>query len=166
MKRNSAIVGIIVVLVLMGLITPVFALGADEKKEFDRILDLSLAELTKGAGDLLDKKYSDENWDAHKFPEYVFTNDSVETGYMVAVKVPKLLKKSRCYCFCDAMGHKNLLHCFWKKGKAGKAFDDHAANCKICNAQAMLAFLWKEMGASDKDISKGMNDYFIKAYHK
>ena len=118
-----------------------FAFSGDEKKEFDRILKLSLDQLTKEAGDLLDKKYPDENWDSYKFPQYVYTNDSVEAGYMVAVKVPQLLKKSRCYCFCDAMGHKNLLHCFWKKGKAGKEFETLATNSlgEICMATPAIA---------------------------
>jgi hypothetical protein len=136
-------------------------LSGDQKKEFDRILDLPLAKLTEEATALVQKKYPNENWDSYKFPEYVFTNDWVEVGYVIAVKVPELLKKSRCYCFCEAMGHENLLDCFWKKGQVGKQFDDHAANCKICCVQAMLAFLWKEMGASDEDISQGMNDYFL-----
>ena len=59
------------------------------------------------------------------------------------------------------MGHENLLHCFWKKGKVGKKLDAHGADCKICCIQAMLAFLWKEMCASDDDISKGMINYFL-----
>ena len=24
-----------------------------------------------------------------------------------------------CYCFCDAMGHKSLLNCFFEKGEGG-----------------------------------------------
>ncbi len=161
MKPQSKITAIVLALVLVSSSTPAFSLSGDQQKEFDRILDLPVATLTEEAGALLEKKYPDENWDSYKFPKYVFTNDSVEVGYMIAVKVPELLKKSQCYCFCEAMGHENLLHCFWKKGKAGKKLDAHGADCKVCWIQAMLAFLWKEMGASDEDISQGGINYFL-----
>jgi len=58
------------------------------------------------------------------------------------------------------MGHKSLLYCFWKEGKPGGEFDDYAADCDICVSQAMLAFLWKNLGASDEEILKGMEKKF------
>jgi hypothetical protein len=144
-----------------------------QQKEFDRILNLPMAELTSEAVQVLDKKYPKEDWDSYNFPAYVYTNDSVELGYKIAVKEhdflgglkaeekkPGLLGKVSCYCFCDFMGHKNLLHCFWKDGKIGGKFDDHAAYCNICYGQAMLAFLWNELGASDEEIIKGMEKKF------
>jgi hypothetical protein len=100
---------------------------------------------------------------------FVFTSESVEVGYKIAVKESELLgnpdiavkeQSIPCYCFCDAMGHKSLLHCFWKEGKAGGEFDDHAAGCNICYGQAMFAFLWKNLGASDQEILKGMEKKF------
>lgn len=153
------------------LLVPLAAAGMDEKQqqEFDRIAGLKMADLTRESAALLDKKYPDEDWDAWKFPSYVFTSESVEVGYKIAVKEPELLGNPDitvkeqgipCYCFCDAMGHKSLLHCFWKKGKAGGKFDDHAASCNICYGQAMLAFLWKNLGASDQEILKGMEKKF------
>jgi hypothetical protein len=56
----------------------------------------------------------------------------------------------------DAMGHKNLLHCFLKDSKVGGKYDDHAVGCNICYGQAMLALLWKNAGASDEETLKGM----------
>lgn len=95
----------------------------------------------------------------------------MEVGYKIAVKEPALLGNPDiavkgsdlsipCYCFCDAMGHKNLLYCFWKEGKVGGEFDDHGANCNICVGQAMLAFLWKNLGATEQEILKGMERKF------
>jgi hypothetical protein len=54
------------------------------------------------------------------------------------------------------MGHKNLLYCFWKDGIPRGEFDDHASNCNICYGQAMLAFLWNDLGATHEEIIKGM----------
>jgi len=145
------------------------AMDAQQQQEFDRIAGLKMAELTKESAALLDKKYLNEDWDKWRFPSYVFTNESVEVGYKIAVKEPELLGNPDiavkeqgipCYCFCDAMGHKSLLHCFWKKGKVGKKFDDHAASCNICYGQAMLAFLWKNLGATDQEILQGMEKKF------
>ena len=133
---------------------------AVDQKEFDRILDLKMEELTAEASTLLEEKYPGEDWDAFRFPKYAFSNDPVETGYRIAVKEPEMLRKIPCYCFCDAMGHKSLLDCFVKEGKVGGEYDDHAVACNICYGQAMLAFLWKNAGASDEEILKGMERKF------
>lgn len=161
----------ILLLTVACLFTPLADAGMDEKqqKEFGRIAALKMADLTREAAALLEKKYPDEDWDVWKFPSFVFTSESVEVGYKIAVKESELLgnpdiavkeQSIPCYCFCDAMGHKSLLHCFWKEGKAGGEFDDHAAGCNICYGQAMLAFLWKNLGASDQEILKGMEKKF------
>jgi len=158
-------------LVGASLLTPpqATAMDAKQKQEFDRIANLKMAELTLEASALLEKKYQNEDWEKWNFPSYVFTSESVEVGYKIAVKEPGLLGNPDiavkeqgipCYCFCDAMGHKSLLHCFWKEGKVGGRFDDHAAGCNICYGQAMLAFLWKNIGASDKEILTGMEKKF------
>ncbi len=144
-----------------------------QQKGFDRIFNLPMGELTSKAGEVLEKKYPKENWDPYNFPAYVYTSDSVEVGYKIAVKEydffgglkaeerkPGLLGTVKCYCFCDVMGHKNLLHCFWKDGKVDDKFDDHAANCNIFYGQAMLAFLLAEVGANEEEIIKGMEKNF------
>jgi len=162
---------LITALAFLALLAPLAAIAMDERQqqEFDRITSLKMADLTREAAALLEKKYPGEDWDRWRFPSYVFTSESVEIGYKIAVKEPELLGNPDiavkeqgipCYCFCDAMGHKSLLHCFWKKGKAGGKFDDHAAGCNICYGQAMLAFLWKNLGASDQEILAGMEKKF------
>ena len=167
LKNIRSFPALLVLFAVLG--APAFAQNTDRQKDFDRIMNLSMADLTDQAARLLEKKYPDEDWDAFDFPTFVFTSDSVEVGYKIAVKEPELLGNPDiavkeqgipCYCFCDAMGHKSLLHCFWKDGKPRGKFDDHAAGCNICYGQAMLAFLWKDLGASEKEILQGMEKKF------
>lgn len=110
----------------------------------------------------LDKKYPGENWGKYKFPKFVYISDAVQTGYKIAVKNPELLAQFSCYCFCEGMGHKNLAYCFLEKGVAGGNFDDHASTCNVCFAQAMMAFLWDEMGATDAEMQKAMKEIYGK----
>lgn len=139
---------------------PALALEPAQQQEYDRVMRLSMAQLTEEATALLKKKYPDEDWDRHRFPKYVYTNESVEVGYKIAVKEPEILTVNTCYCFCDAMGHKSLLACFLKEGKPGAGFDEHAADCNICYGQAMLALLWRQARLSDTQIQKGMAKKF------
>ncbi len=139
---------------------PVLAMEPSQQQEYDRVMRLSMAQLTAESAALLEKKYPDEDWDRYRFPKYVYTNESVEIGYKIAIKEPDILTVNTCYCFCDAMGHKSLLSCFLKEGKPGAEFDEHAADCNICYGQAMLAFLWHQAGLADGDIQKGMAKKF------
>lgn len=150
---------LVVFLLSAGLSIPVFAMDAKQKKEFDKILTMPLAELTVYAKNTLDKKHPGEKWEAYRFPDYVFTNESSEAGYKIAVKYPELLVKIRCYCPCDMVGHKNLLDCFLENGKPG-VYDRHGSFCTICYTQAMLAFLWAELGATDREMAEVMKKRF------
>jgi hypothetical protein len=163
---------LLTVLVTVSLFVPGIAFCLDQQRqmEFDRIFKLNIADLTREAALLLNKKYPDEDWNAYRFPSFVFTSEATEVGYKIAAKEPQSLggteiavKEQRlpCFCSCEAFGHKSLLHCFWQAGKVGGKFDDHAAGCVICYGQAMLAFLWKNLGASDADIIKGMEKKFV-----
>ncbi|HEX9778689.1 MAG TPA: PCYCGC motif-containing (lipo)protein [Geopsychrobacteraceae bacterium] len=163
----TALTTVVLTLVLSG--GPARAMDENQRQRFDRILTMNMQELTTAAAELLERKYPDEDWEQYAFPSFVFTSNSVETGYRIAVKEPDLLGRANvtgktqvipCYCFCDAMGHNNLLYCFWKDGKPGGAYDDHAAGCNICYGQAMLAFLWHELGATHDEIIAGMEKRF------
>lgn len=171
MKKAAILTALFLAATVFTASGPAFALDEAQQQEFDRILHLKMADLTEEAARLLDKKYPDEDWDAYRFPPFVFSSESVEVGYKIAVKEPELLgdpgiavkeESIPCYCFCDAMGHKNLLYCFWKEGKAGGEFDDHAASCNICYGQAMLAFLWADLGADREEIRNGMEKKFAR----
>src|SRR4030042_3321692 len=112
-------------LFLLFVASPAFAMSDAQTKEFNRITNLSMAQLTEEATKALEKKYPNEDWAKYNFPQFVYTNDSTETAYKIAVKEPGLLSKITCYCFCDRMGHQSLLYCFYKEGKADGEFDRH-----------------------------------------
>lgn len=160
---------IAVSLVLMLTCSSSMAMDEQQAKEFNRILTMKMQELTAASFELLSQKYPDEDWEQYDFPAFVFTSESVEAGYKIAVKEPEILGEANvsgkeqvipCYCFCDAMGHKNLLYCFWKDGMPDGEYDDHAASCNICYGQAMLAFLWSDLGATHDEIIAGMEKKF------
>ena len=138
---------VIILALALSILSEGIVFSADHEKEFNEIGKMDLKQLTSRAKAALDKKYPGENWEQYKFPKYVYIHDAVQTAYKIAVRNPELLAKFPCYCFCEPMGHKNLAYCFLEKGVKGK-FDDHASTCNICVTQAMMAFLWVEIGAT------------------
>jgi hypothetical protein len=159
MKSSGLLITFLIAL-LMGHSIPAFAMDKKQEREFHRISVLSLDELTELAQAALKKRYPDEKWEIYHFPDYVFRNESVEAAYKIAVKRPGLLAKIRCYCPCEQIGHKNLLHCYFKNGEPG-VFDKHAVFCSTCYAEALLAFLWAELGATDPEIIEGMKRKYM-----
>ena len=148
---------------LLGLLflfmTPI-VFASNQEKEIQALLKMNLKELTARSMALVAQKYPGERWEKYNFPKYVYINDSVLVGYKIAVKEPKLLANFPCYCFCEEMGHKNLSYCFLKQGTLGK-FDNHAANCNVCNAQTMHAFLLNELGVPVDRIKKEMKKIYV-----
>jgi hypothetical protein len=136
--------------------------SADKEKELKTIGNMDLKELTVRAKAVLDKKYPGENWEKYKFPKFIYISEAVQIAYKVAIKNPGLLAKFPCYCFCEGMGHKNLAYCFLEKGAAEGKFDDHASACNICVTQAMAAFLWDEIGATEAEMQKAMKQIYGK----
>lgn len=162
-----------ITLLLILMLFPFAAVAMDENQQqrFDQIMKMKMSQLTEATEELLEKKFPDHDWDQYNFKDYTFISDSVEMGYRVAVVAPRLLGQIDatatdqgipCYCFCDAMGHRDLLACFLKDGKLDNGYDDHAANCNICYGQAMMAFLWQDAGASHDEIQAGMKVKFAR----
>ncbi|GAB4258880.1 MAG: hypothetical protein Kow0092_06720 [Deferrisomatales bacterium] len=139
---------------------PAAALGDEVGDGIRATLALSTRSLARRARAALERKYPDEDWGAYGFPRYVFTNEPTTTAYRIAVKEPATLVAATCACFCDEMGHTTLTHCFLKDGRPTSGFDDHAAGCNICVRQALLAFLWAELGADHAEIRQAMRDAF------
>lgn len=132
----------------------------DPQKEFEAIGKMTPRDLAPKAKTVLEKKYPNENWDKYHFPKFVYLKDEVTTGYKIAVKEPELLAKFPCYCYCEAMGHKNLSYCYLKGGKLAKGFDSHAAGCNTCNGQSMMAFLWNDLGIEQPKMQAEMKRIF------
>ncbi len=160
-------------LIILLLLIPVVGMTMDsgQQQRFDQVMKMKMAQLTKATEELLEQKYPDHDWDQYHFPDYAFLSDSVEMGYRVAVVAPELLGRIDasatdqgipCYCFCDAMGHRDLLACFLKDGKLNNGYDDHASTCNICYGQAMIAFLWQDAGATHQEILAGMKVRFAR----
>ena len=136
-------------------------LSLDREKEFELIGKMTLRELTPRAKAVLEKKYPGEKWETYNFPKYVYISDTVLTGYKIAVKQPQLLAKFPCYCFCEqTMNHKNLAYCFLKTGSFLGNFDDHGSNCNICNGEAMMVFLWDQLGVTVPRMQQAVKKIF------
>ncbi|MBI4767800.1 MAG: hypothetical protein HY787_24925 [Deltaproteobacteria bacterium] len=149
-----------ILLSLLLLITSPIVFALDREKEIQNLAKMNLKELTARSQALAAKKYAGENWEKYKLPKFVYINDSVLVAYKIAVKEHQLLAHFTCYCFCEEMGHKNLSYCFLKQGKLGK-FDDHAANCNVCDAQAMHAFLLNELSVPIERIKIEMKKIYV-----
>jgi len=158
--KSSRVVLIFLIALLVGLSVSASAMDKRQETEFHRLSTMALDELTEHAKDALRKKYPGEKWENYRFPDFVFTNESVETAYRIAVKRPELLAKIHCYCPCGETGHKNLLYCYFKDGKAG-VLDKHASFCLTCYTEALLAFSWAELGATDQEIVEGMKKKYM-----
>jgi hypothetical protein len=72
-----------------------------------------------------------------------------ETAYRVAEQIPDIVDQLYCYCECDKhSGHRSLLSCFT---------DNHAANCDICQDEALDAAKMKKQGYSMAEIRSGID---------
>ncbi|HEX9146420.1 MAG TPA: CYCXC family (seleno)protein [Candidatus Binatia bacterium] len=67
-----------------------------------------------------------------------------ETAYRVAEEISDVIDQLYCYCECDKhSGHRSLLSCFT---------DNHAANCDICQDEALDAAKMMKQGYSVVEI--------------
>jgi hypothetical protein len=161
-KMKVPKIAILISALVLSILSHGIVFSADHKKELDEIGRMDLKQLTSKAKVALGKRYPGEDWEKYKFPKYVYIHDSIQTAYKIAVNNPELLAKFPCYCFCEPMGHKNLAYCFLKNGVAKGKFDDHASTCNICVIQAMVAFLWAEIGATDAEMQEVMKEIYGK----
>lgn len=73
-------------------------------------------------------------------------------AYSVARANRDILDYLYCYCNCEqSIGHKSLLSCFT---------DDHAANCGICQDQALYAKKLEDEGYDLPAIREGVDNKF------
>ena len=176
MKFNKILAGTISILFLFTTVTA-YSMSQEAQGPFKVIMDMELQELGEASASLMNAKYPEAKWTEINFPNYVFSDQATEMAYKVAVKLPDLLgtvnvqdetKVIPCYCTCETFGHDNLLYCFFKKGDLENGFDDHGSQCAVCIRQALLAFLWDDLGATHAEIMVGMKDKFaplIEKYH-
>lgn len=176
MKIHKPIAALISVLTVL-LFQPAFAMSIEAEGRYKIIMDMSLEKLAQTSANLLVVKHPDTDWSSYSFPNYVYGDQATETAYKVAVKYSRLLGVVNvkddelvipCYCTCDTFGHNNLLYCFYSNGDLKDGFDEHGAQCVVCVRQALLAFLWNDLGATHDEIMEGMKEKFallIERYH-
>jgi len=67
-----------------------------------------------------------------------------ERAYQVAQEIPDVIDQLYCYCECDKhSGHRSLLSCYT---------DNHAANCDICQDEALDAAQMMKQGRGMAEI--------------
>jgi hypothetical protein len=154
------------------------AMRGEAEAQFKIVMDMPLGQLGQLSAEVLNETYPDANWVSYNFPDYVYGDQATEMAYKVATQNSSLLGIVNvgdegivipCYCTCDSFGHDNLLYCFYKNGNPKEGFDDHGAHCAVCIRQALLAFLWNDLGATHEEIMAGMKQKFaplIEKYHQ
>jgi hypothetical protein len=80
-----------------------------------------------------------------------FPEGKVRYAYQVAERIPQVLAQIPCYCPCDRIGHKSLLHCY---------ADQHAAYCDICQDSA----LWAEKRSNERARSAAIREEIVAQY--
>lgn len=154
------------------LAAPLWAMDGDYG-EFQKLMSTPLRVLTERANSVLMQKYEDNQFGGspeiaamlHGLPDFAMTNPTVTAAYRIADKRPDLLAGHTCYDpSCDERKYRNLLDTFLINGEAGK-YNRHAASCTTCCSEAILIFLWNEIGASPGDINGGLRYLFDPSVH-
>ncbi len=75
-----------------------------------------------------------------------------EKAYQIAQEMPDLIDSLYCYCECDKhSGHRSLLSCYT---------DNHAANCDICQDEALEAAKLMKQGVGMAEIRSRIDGKF------
>ncbi|MCZ2078592.1 MAG: PCYCGC domain-containing protein [Bryobacterales bacterium] len=59
-----------------------------------------------------------------------FDHPVLKRAYAAAARHREIVAQLPCYCWCNRMGHRNLLDCF---------ASNHGANCDVCIKEVLLA---------------------------
>ena len=74
------------------------------------------------------------------------------SAYRIAQEIPDVLDHLYCYCHCDkSIGHITLLSCFT---------DTHAANCGVCQDEAIDAAAMLSNGYSVREIRRSIDSKY------
>jgi hypothetical protein len=75
-----------------------------------------------------------------------------EKAYQIAQEMPDVIDELYCYCECDKhSGHRSLLSCYT---------DNHAANCDICQDEALEAAQMVKQGYGMAEIRSRIDGKF------
>lgn len=154
---------------------PAGAMDSADYGEFQRLMQLPIQTLTEKAEAIFAKKYphpaeSSVQPDADRpgscSTEFDFNSSSINIAYCIAGKKPDLLAGYPCYDpVCERLGLANLAGCFFTNGKAGD-YSLHASTIDTCIREAVLIFLWNEIGASHGEINGALRFLFDPSVHE
>ncbi|MEE8358532.1 MAG: PCYCGC motif-containing (lipo)protein [Candidatus Hydrothermarchaeales archaeon] len=91
------------------------------------------------------------------FPDYAFTSEKTQAGYLVATRIPDALERIPCYCSCGAIGHKSLKDCFTKDDGG---FADHASYCDLCVEEALDVYGMQKDGLPIGEIRSRIDEKY------
>jgi hypothetical protein len=94
-----------------------------------------------------------------QFPAFVYSSQTSQDAYRLAVDNRQLFSQMPCYCGCGNldMPHQNLDQCFFM---ADGSFEQHAAYCTICADIAIDATRWQSEGNTTAEIRRLVDDKF------
>jgi hypothetical protein len=139
---------------------PASAMDAGQYQELQKLMQTPVRVLADRASAIIREKYEIADFAIHNgaddsalpfnsLPEFVTRNQADYTAYRIATLKPELLEQQRCYC--QRHDHTNLLQCFLASSKP-LIYNDHASREPVCVSEALLTFLWTEMGATTADV--------------
>ena len=155
---------------------PAGAMDPADYGEFQKLMQTPLQTLTEKAEAIFAKKYphpteGSVQTDADRHPgrcstEFDFNNAGINIAYCIAGKKPELLAGYPCYNpVCEQLGIANLAGCFFTNGKVGN-YSLHASTIETCISEAILIFLWDEMGARHGEINGALRFLFDPSVHE
>jgi hypothetical protein len=94
-----------------------------------------------------------------QFPAFVYSSQTSQDAYRLAVDNRQLFSQMPCYCGCGNldMPHQNLDQCFFT---ADGSLEQHAAYCTICADIAVDAARWQSEGNTTSEIRRLVDDKF------
>jgi len=94
-----------------------------------------------------------------QFPAFVYSSQTSQDAYRLAVDNRQLFSQMPCYCGCGKldMPHENLDQCFFT---ADGSLEQHAAYCTICADIATDAARWQSEGKTTAEIRRLVDDKF------
>ncbi len=90
-------------------------------------------------------------------PDYAFTSEKTQAGYVVATKIPDALERIPCYCSCGSIGHDSLKECFISENGE---FSDHASYCDLCVEEALDVYGMQKDGLSLGEIRSKIDEKY------
>lgn len=142
------------------------AMDAADYGEFQRLMVAPLPTLTDKAEAIMARKYDTVVATKNDPPEFDFNNRAINIAYKIAVKKSALIASHLCYDpACENLHLANLAECFFNGGQVGD-YSLLAVSIEACSREAILIFLWSELGAGPGEINGALRLMFDPSVHE